>query len=183
MERTPVQKLAAALRVLVLIVLGCNIVALFAVPGMTLLIGSVDSVDFMALLMLLPRAWMPAYWIWMDATLYHLVLGLFLLACGVCTALILWQAKRVLDSILRADTFSFDNAANMRRAAVCCFVITVAALIRVIIRVAMGEGFGAILSYNALFVPVFLIAGLVCMVMSALFRQAAELKAENDLTI
>ena len=37
--------------------------------------------------------------------------------------------------------------------------------------------------YNALFVPIFILGGLLCLVMSALFRQAAELKAENDLTI
>ena len=39
------------------------------------------------------------------------------------------------------------------------------------------------LTYNALFVPIFLMAGLLCMVMSALFQQAAQLKAESDLTI
>ena len=38
-------------------------------------------------------------------------------------------------------------------------------------------------SYNTLFVPLFAMFGLLCLVMSALFRQAAELKAENDLTI
>ena len=38
-------------------------------------------------------------------------------------------------------------------------------------------------TYNALFVPIFAMFGLLCLVMSALFRQAAELKAENDLTI
>ncbi len=40
-----------------------------------------------------------------------------------------------------------------------------------------------LLTYNALFVPIFILGGLLCLVMSALFRQAAELKAENDLTI
>ena len=45
-------------------------------------------------------------------------------------------------------------------------------------------GVGAVLlTYNALFVPIFILGGLLCLVMSALFRQAAELKAENDLTI
>ena len=39
------------------------------------------------------------------------------------------------------------------------------------------------LNYNALFIPVFFMAGLVFMVMSALFRQAAELKEDQDLTI
>ena len=36
---------------------------------------------------------------------------------------------------------------------------------------------------NKLIVPLFAMAGLLCLVMSALFRQAAEIKAENDLTI
>ena len=40
-----------------------------------------------------------------------------------------------------------------------------------------------ILTYNALFVPIFSMFGLLCLVMSALFRQAAEMKAEQDLTI
>ena len=38
-------------------------------------------------------------------------------------------------------------------------------------------------TYNALFVPIFTMFGLLCLVMSALFRQATEMKAENDLTI
>ena len=40
-----------------------------------------------------------------------------------------------------------------------------------------------LVTYNALFVPIFAMAGLLCLVMSALFRQAAEMKSENDLTI
>lgn len=38
-------------------------------------------------------------------------------------------------------------------------------------------------TYNALFVPIFTMFGLLCLVMSALFRQATEMKVENDLTI
>ena len=41
----------------------------------------------------------------------------------------------------------------------------------------------SLFSYNTLFVPLFAMGGLLCMVISALFRQAAELKEENDLTI
>ena len=42
---------------------------------------------------------------------------------------------------------------------------------------------GPVLTYNALFVPVFFLAGLLFLVMSALFRQAAELQEDQDLTI
>ena len=61
--------------------------------------------------------------------------------------------------------------------------ISGAALLRTIWGLFYYRSAGPLLTYNALFVPVFLVAGLGCMVMSALFRQAAEMKAENDLTI
>ena len=111
------------------------------------------------------------------------VLTLFLLSCGTCTAVILWQGKRVLDTILKGDPFVLDNAKSLKRAAVCCFVISGAALVRVIWGLAYYQSIAPLLTYNALFVPIFLMGGLLFMVMSALFRQAAELKAENDLTI
>ena len=38
-------------------------------------------------------------------------------------------------------------------------------------------------TYNALFVPTFFMGGLLFQVMSALFRQATELKEDQDLTI
>ena len=114
---------------------------------------------------------------------YTAVITLFYWLCGGCTAVILWQAKRVLDTILAGNTFTFENAANMRRAAVCCFLISAAALGRTVWGLCFYRSLMPLLTYNALFVPIFLMAGLLCMVMSALFRQAAELKAENDLTI
>ena len=38
-------------------------------------------------------------------------------------------------------------------------------------------------TYNALAIPAFFMGGLLFLVMSALFRQAAELKEDQDLTI
>ena len=111
------------------------------------------------------------------------MLTLFLLFCGICTAVILWQGRRVLDTVLRGNPFVMDNAKSLKRAAVCCFVISGAALVRVIWGLAYYQSIAPLLTYNALFVPIFLMGGLLFMVMSALFRQAAGIKAENDLTI
>lgn len=195
MKWTGVQKLARVLRVMVMIVFICNIAALFLVPGLTGLLndGGVEAVwKAVAAALNLPGyevgfKSLPMYFamafigVWTDA--YCAVLTLFLWACGICTAIILWQAKRVLDTILARETFTFGNAANMKRAAVCCFVISGAALIRTVWGLFYYRSIAPFLTYNFLFVPLFLMAGLVCMVMSALFRQAAEMKAENDLTI
>ena len=79
--------------------------------------------------------------------------------------------------------FSLENAAALHRAAVASFIIAVAALVRVIFSVCLFHSPLPILTYNALFVPIFSMFGLLCLVMSALFRQATEMKAENDLTI
>ena len=196
MERTSVQKLARVLRVMVMITFVCNIIVLFFVPtlagmlaenrwdGQTmerLLTG--ESTEFwlkFSVFSLSPVAWMFAL---AGEDFYWPVLTLFLLSCGTCTAIILWQGKRVLDTILKGDPFVLDNAKSLKRAAVCCFVISGAALVRVIWGLAYYQSIAPLLTYNALFVPIFLMGGLLFMVMSALFRQAAELKAENDLTI
>ena len=62
-------------------------------------------------------------------------------------------------------------------------MIAGAALVRVAFGLLSYRSLAPLLSYNALFVPIFAMFGLLCLVMSALFRQAAEIKAENDLTI
>lgn len=196
MEQTSVQKLARVLRVMVLAVFVCNIIVLFFVPALAAMLAenrwdgqtmerllSGESVGFWLNFTL--HMWNP--FIWMMAAVgeeqYWLVLTAFLLFCGVCTAIILWQGRRVLDTILKGNPFVLDNAKSLNRAAVCCFVISGAALVRTVWGLVYYQDIRPAFTYNALFVPIFLMAGLLCMVVSALFRQAAELKAENDLTI
>ena len=194
MEVSRVQKIARLLNVLVVVALICNIVILYLVPAAVLsggpgLLGGVgtylggllnpgeDDIVAAGLLGSL-LAW---FWFWQDA--HSVALTLFLVVSGICTAVILWQGRRVLRTILRGAPFSPENAVSLRRAALCAFVIAGAALARVIFSVCYFRSPQPLLSYNALFVPLFAMAGLLCLVMSALFRQAAEMKAENDLTI
>ena len=199
MEQSSVQRLARMLRVSVVIILACNILALFVVPMLAVAqwssagAGAVEwGLD--ALGALLDPETRPESSVWLGymfmlswpavfGEAYTAVLTLFLWTCGICTAVILWQGKRVLDTILKEEPFTLDNAANLKRAAVCCFVISGAALLRLIWGMVYYASIRPLLTYNALFVPVFLVGGLLFLVMSALFRQAAELKAENDLTI
>lgn len=185
METTHVQKLAKILKILVDIAFVCNVVALFLVPGLTVYRFDLDRVQ--ALWNYEPSDCL--YYFFHPFSFldrpepYVLVLTLFLLFSGVCTAVILRQGRRVLDTILVGDPFSAENAVSLRRAAVCAFLISGAALARVVFSVCFYRSPAPLLTYNALFVPIFAMAGLLCWVCSALFRQAAEMKAENDLTI
>lgn len=199
MERTSVQKLAQVLRVMVIITFVCNLIALIFAPMFAIglnsrydgewLLWALDFVPVDFWLHLLTRSWNISIWVdgWTGKNEImvpaDVVLVVFLLFCGICTAIILWQGKRVLDTILKGDPFTEVNAKNLMRAAVCCFVISGAALVRLIWGLVYYGNIAPLLTYNALFVPIFLMGGFLFMVMSALFRQAAELKAENDLTI
>lgn len=181
--------MAKVLKFLVTVTFICNLLAFFFVPGMAMMKGTEEILRLtpyenplelpLRLLIVFGMAW---GWVWQSGG-YEVVLTLFLLFCGCCTAVILWQARRVLDTILAGAPFSLSNSANMRRAALCCLLISLAALLRLLWGFAHYGSIAPLLTYNALFVPVFAMGFLLCMVMSALFSQAAEIKAENDLTI
>ena len=194
MEKTAVQKLAGVLKILVTIAFVCNLLVLPLVPGLVgINLGGgmepvwelasngdlLDPLRLVAVFFLI--CWQALWRIWREVS--GGVLTVFLWLCGACTAIILWQARRVLNTILAGNPFQRSNAGNLRRAAVCCLVISAAALARLIWGFAYYRSLQPLFTYNALFVPLFAMGFLLCMVMSALFRQAAELKEENDLTI
>ena len=194
MKSGSVEGTARVLRILVELALVCNVILVYLVPVAVMmdrhnLLGGVaeyltgilrpgedDIVGAAVAASLLS-------WVWVWGETYRLVLAAFLVVSGICTAVILLQARRALGSIAAGVPFSLENGVSLRRAAVCCFVISVAALVRVLFGVWFYRSPLPLASYNALFVPMFAMGGLLCLVMSALFRQAAELKAENDLTI
>ncbi len=109
--------------------------------------------------------------------------ALFLFVCGGCTLMILRQAHDILDTILENNPFQMVNALCMKRAAFCCWGISAAAFTRLIAELCWIRTIAPLCTYNTLFIPVFLIAGLLFLVMSALFRQAAQLQEDQDLTI
>lgn len=195
LEITAVQKLAKVLKILVTIAFVCNMVAILFVPFLAwhkleysglheAIVGELEHTVRLIHYDLddgLMYFFYPLAKIWTLP--YTAVLTVFLWLCGTCTAVILWQAHRVLDTVLAGETFNMTNSVNMKRAGICCLIISVAAFARLIWGFFYYKNIAPLLTYNALFVPVFLMGFLLCLVMSALFRQAAELKEENDLTI
>ena len=194
MEKTAVQRLAAVLRTMVLIVFVLNLLCLLFVPGMAVICLDRDTMA--------DPEWRKALvWALQERGLLFVgvvclggfrsllehapvgVLSLFFWVCGTCTALILWQAGSVLDTILAGNPFQLKNARALNRAAVCCWIISGVALLRLLWWLWHDHSAAPFFTYNALFIPAFLMAGLLFQVMSALFRQAAELKEDQDLTI
>ena len=183
MEKTAVQKLAGVLKILVTITFVCNLIVLPLVPVLVSAAGcQIPLPELLGNLTAEPplpgddwpyfspglQMFLVVVGAWTENFAFTFVLTLFLLFCGICTAVILWQGRRVLGTILTGAPFRAENGVSLRRAVWGLFYYGSVA---------------PLLTYNALFVPIFILGGLLCLVMSALFRQAAELKAENDLTI
>ena len=195
MERTSVQRLARVLRALVIITFVCNLLVLPLIPGLA---AMEDGHELERRFQDLSRNIKDGYglhalghwllytlgclrWVWFN--LEAALLAVFFLLCGVCTAVILWQAKKALDTILAGNPFQLSNAMSLHRAAVCCWVISGAALVRFILWLWAEGNPSPFFTYNTLAIPAFFMAGLLFQVMSALFGQAAELKEDQDLTI
>ena len=194
MKISTVRRIAHTLNTLALVMLICNYLLLYLVPAAVLcegegLLGGVwnylsgsffpgeDDIAAAGLFGSL-LAWGR---VWRD--IHHLVPTLFLIVSGLCTAAILRQGRKVLQTILHGEPFSTENAAHLRRSAFYCFVIAAAALVRAVSGAFLYRSFRPLTNYNALFAAIFTLAGLLCLVMAALFRQAAEMKVENDLII
>ena len=196
MEGTGTARLARALRGLVVLALVFNLLALLLVPGLAgLLADGGPEMVRRALgaalglpgyegqgLRSLPMYFIVSLWgVWTDGA--AALVAVFFWLCGLCTACILWQARGVLGTVLRGDPFRMSNALALKRAAVCCWVIAGAALARLALWLWAEGNLAPLFTYTALFVPAFFMAGLLFLVMSALFRQAAELQEDRDLTI
>ena len=132
MSNSTVQILARVLRVLLIFALLLNVLALLLVPASVMvnaenLFGGagtflhdlfhpeaddVTAAGVSAIFL----SWV---WIWGEGA--NALIALFLVICGICTALILLQGLRVLGTILQGAPFSTQNAVSLRRAAVCSF--------------------------------------------------------------
>ena len=194
MNESKVQKLAGVLNVLVALTLAVNILAIILIPTLVrygtgnMLIGAqelVESVTYPGEDDIVAAGIFGAVfgWIYIGDMPEAIPLCLFFLGCGLCTAVILRQARRILDVIQEGQPFRMENAKAMRRAALCCWGISALALGRLVLDLARHGSMAPLFTYNALFVPGFFMAGLLFLVMSALFRQAAELQEDQDLTI
>lgn len=194
MEKTSVQRLAGVLKLFVTLAFVCNLLILPLVPGLVG-IGRESFYDLLALtpydipldmplsgvIMFLLACWQYLFRVWREP--YAAVLTVFLWFCGCCTAWILWQARRVLGTVITASPFQRSNAASLDRAAAGFALISLAALCRTVWGFFYYRSISPLFTYNALFVPVFAMGALLCLVMGALFRQAAVLKDDSDLTI
>ena len=194
MEKT--RQLAAVLSILLTVLLVLNILVLPFIPGLVVM-GRASSRPLSEQLSSLFFTQPEDSFFYMSPAFFFglalvgvwgedpatVVLTVFLLACALRSAVILRQGLRVLRTVRAGQPFQHANARSLRITANCCFLVCCMALVRCIWSCMYFHSLSPLFTYNALFIPVFLMAGLLCLVMASLFGQAAVLREENDLTI
>jgi len=99
---------------------------------------------------------------------------------GLCIAVILWQVRRILDAILAGDPFGLDSAVHLKRAGICCLLLSTVAFLRTVFDFQYYKTLASLLTCHTLLFLIFLPGFLLCMALRALLLQTVE---ENDLIV
>jgi len=105
---------------------------------------------------------------------YYIPYSIIFMLSGVFALIILWNLRKMFETVLRENPFVKENVVSLKHMGVCAFVIAALMAIRLLFIVTPAA---------LVLVAVFLIAGLFSIVLSLVFDQAVTYKLENDLTI
>jgi hypothetical protein len=97
-----------------------------------------------------------------------------LMSAGLCALYILWQFKIIFKTLVGGNPFVMANVSCLRKMAVACFIIAIVFLIRTVMYFTVP---------TTVIVIIFIIAGLFCLTLKDVFKQAVCYKEENDLTV
>lgn len=87
---------------------------------------------------------------------------------------IVFEMRKIFNTLNRRDPFMMDNVTSLRRMSIGAFVISGAYVVKIIF-------FNSFLT--VIIAMIFFIAGLFLVILAEVFKQAVEFKEENDLTI
>lgn len=104
---------------------------------------------------------------------YAFLLGFLYITGVVCLGLVN-EIRKIFKTLNRRNPFMLDNVKSLNRVGIACFIIAAAYLVKIFF-------YNSVLT--AIITMVFIIAGLFSVVLAEVFRQAIEVKEENDLTI
>jgi len=100
---------------------------------------------------------------------------------------ILYNLKKILDSVLKVTPFIMGNVICLGRIAKCCFIISITYILNLIFNGQYKKL--TLISLNFVGVDIhaefiiFFFAGCFSLILSQVYKQAVEVKEENDFTI
>lgn len=98
-----------------------------------------------------------------------------LIISGVLAVFILDEIRNIFNTIVKDENpFKLSNVKSLRKMAVCAFLIGVLFTYKCFFWFTLA---------TAIIILVFAVAGLFCLVLADVFKQAVYYKEENDLTV
>lgn len=106
--------------------------------------------------------------------IYYVQLLILLFISGVFAVLIIYELRRMFQTVLSEDCFVKENVQSLKRMGTYSFCISAATCLRLIMVITPA---------TLVVILVFIIAGLFSKVLASVFETAIAYKLENDLTI
>lgn len=119
---------------------------------------------------LMPR--IKPYYAYDDFFRWFILVLLFV--TGALAIWIVYEIRRFFISINNKNPFIYSNVTVLKRIAISSFIIALAYIVKIVY-------FPTVLTIVV--TMIFIIAGFFCIVLAEVFRQAVDVKQENDLTI
>ena len=114
-----------------------------------------------------------SYFVLMLET-YPIHMTAVLMLSGILALIILWELRRIFNTLVKTNPFTLENVKSLRIMARASFAISVIYIAKCIFWFTLA---------TVLLIMVFAIAGLFCLVLADVFKQAVAYKEENDLTV
>jgi hypothetical protein len=118
-------------------------------------------------------SWCYKTYFWTTGQNYWFLL-IFLAITGVFCLVIVYELRKIFKTLKKREPFQRDNVTSLKRIAIMALLISAAYVIKIIFYVSF---------LTIILMMAFLIMGLFALILSEVFRQAIDVKEENDLTI
>ncbi len=125
-----------------------------------------------------------------DTNVIHykeiITFGLYIIG-GVSLFVILFYLRRMINSLIKVTPFIWDNVKSLYRISIGCFIISACYIVNFIInnqyksfKMISIDTKGVHTDVEPL---IFFFAGFFILILSQVFKQAVQVKEENDLTV
>lgn len=101
-------------------------------------------------------------------------LSVIFIVSGLFAVLIIRELRKMFRSVLANDCFIYENVRSLNKMSIYSFIIAMITCCRLFLYITPAV---------VIVILVFVIAGLLCKVLSQVFDKAVTYKLENDLTI
>ncbi len=104
---------------------------------------------------------------------YYFLLALLYIT-GVLALLIVYELRKIFKTLNRKNPFMMDNVQSLNRMGIASFLIAACYIFKIFFLNSF---------FTIIIIMIFIIAGLFCIILAEIFRQATLFKEENDFTI